>query len=184
MRLPLPRSPLTGVLSAAALLSVGGAGLALHTSSGSAASASTRTVTVAKGVVQSTASGTGNLAAANELDLNFGTSGTVSKVYVKEGEHVSQGQLIARLDSDSQKVALAQAKADLTSAEDTADSVGTTSTASAGAEDTATTTSAVMDDSTQVTMISAADTPATTPAASTPETGSAATTPTSTGTTS
>ena len=56
-----------------------------------------------KGVVQSTVTGSGNLAPAKQLDLDFGTSGKVTKVYVTEGEHVSQGQLIARITSAGQR---------------------------------------------------------------------------------
>ena len=47
---------------------------------GSPAASSTheRTVTVARGVVQSTVSGSGNLAPANQLDLDFDTSGEIT----------------------------------------------------------------------------------------------------------
>jgi multidrug resistance efflux pump len=91
-----------------------------------------RTATVTRGVIQSTVSGTGNLAPANQLELNFGTSGNVTKIYVTEGQHVSTGQLLARLDDSSAKVAVAQAQADLQTAEDQQASVSssTTSTAS------------------------------------------------------
>ncbi|WP_028060193.1 efflux RND transporter periplasmic adaptor subunit [Candidatus Solirubrobacter pratensis] len=91
-----------------------------------------RTVTVARGVIQSTVSGSGNLAPANQLELNFGTSGDVTKISVEEGEHVSKGQLLARIDDSSAKVAVAQAKADLASAEDQ-QATASTSTASASA---------------------------------------------------
>jgi macrolide-specific efflux system membrane fusion protein len=91
-----------------------------------------RTVAVARGVIQSTVSGSGNLAPANQLELNFGTSGDVTKIPVEEGEHVSKGQLLARIDDSSAKVAVAQAKADLASADDQQASA-TTTTASASA---------------------------------------------------
>jgi multidrug efflux pump subunit AcrA (membrane-fusion protein) len=78
-----------------------------------------RTITVTRGVVQSTVSGSGNLSPAHEQDLNFATSGEVVSVYVKAGEHVHEGQLLARLDDSSAKVDLAQARADLQSAQDT-----------------------------------------------------------------
>jgi multidrug efflux pump subunit AcrA (membrane-fusion protein) len=91
-----------------------------------------RTVAVARGVIQSTVSGSGNLAPANQLELNFGTSGDVTKISVEEGEHVSKGQLLARIDDSSAKVAVAQAKADLASADDQQASA-TTTTASASA---------------------------------------------------
>jgi HlyD family secretion protein len=77
----------------------------------------TRTATVAQGVVQSTVSGSGNLQAASQLNLGFKTSGTVTHIYVTQGQHVTQGQLIATLDPQSAEVTLEQAKASLQSAE-------------------------------------------------------------------
>ncbi len=77
----------------------------------------TRTATVAPGVVQSTVSGSGNLQAASQLNLGFKTSGTVTHIYVAQGEQVAQGQLLATLDPQSAEVALEQARATLQSAE-------------------------------------------------------------------
>src|SRR5580658_6201181 len=77
----------------------------------------TRTATVAQGVVQSTVSGSGNLQAASQLNLGFKTSGTVTHIYVTQGQHVTQGQLLASLDPQSAEVTLEQAKASLQSAE-------------------------------------------------------------------
>jgi HlyD family secretion protein len=76
-----------------------------------------RTAKVADGVVQSTVSGSGNLQAASQLNLGFRTSGTVTAIYVTQGEHVTQGQLLATLDPQSAEVTLEQAKAALQSAE-------------------------------------------------------------------
>jgi multidrug efflux pump subunit AcrA (membrane-fusion protein) len=77
----------------------------------------TRTATVADGVVQSTVSGSGNLQAVNQLNLGFKTSGTVTHIYVSQGEQVAQGQLLATLDPQSAEVTLEQSKAALQSAE-------------------------------------------------------------------
>jgi multidrug efflux pump subunit AcrA (membrane-fusion protein) len=77
----------------------------------------TRTATVADGVVQSTVSGSGNLQAASQLNLGFKTSGTVTHIYVSQGEQVAQGQLLATLDPQSAEVTLEQSKAALQSAE-------------------------------------------------------------------
>ncbi len=77
----------------------------------------TRTATVSRGVVQSTVSGSGNLQAANQLNLGFKTSGTVTHIYVSQGEQVVQGQLLASLDPQSAEVTLEQSKAALQSAE-------------------------------------------------------------------
>jgi HlyD family secretion protein len=75
------------------------------------------TITVGEGVVQSTVSGSGNVQAASELDLGFKTSGVVSEIYVSQGQHVTEGQLIAELDPKSAEVTLEQAKANLQAAE-------------------------------------------------------------------
>jgi multidrug efflux pump subunit AcrA (membrane-fusion protein) len=68
-------------------------------------------------VVQSTVSGSGNLAASSELDVGFKTAGVVTHVYVKQGEHVVSGQLLATLDPQSAEVTLEQANASLKSAQ-------------------------------------------------------------------
>lgn len=77
----------------------------------------TRTATAKRGVVQSTVSGSGNVRSATELDLGFKTSGTVTHIYVKQGQQVTKGQLLATLDPQSAEVTLGQAKASLQSAE-------------------------------------------------------------------
>jgi len=76
----------------------------------------TRTAVAAQGVVQSTVSGSGNLQAASQLDLGFKTSGTVTNIYVAQGQHVTEGQLLATLNPESAEVALEQARASLQSA--------------------------------------------------------------------
>jgi multidrug efflux pump subunit AcrA (membrane-fusion protein) len=90
---------------------------------GSPASTSTqeRTATVARGVIQATVSGSGNLEPANEADVDFATSGEITHVYVKEGQHVSEDEILAKIDPDAANVELAQAEADLQSAQDALD---------------------------------------------------------------
>lgn len=77
----------------------------------------TRTATAKRGIVQSTVSGSGNVQSANQLDLGFKTSGTVTHIYVKQDQHVTEGQLLATVDPQSAEVTLEQAKATLQSAE-------------------------------------------------------------------
>src|SRR5271156_1953822 len=105
-----------------------------------------RTATAQSGVVQSTVSGSGNVQAASQLDLGFKTSGTVTHIYVTQGEQVAQGQLLATLDPQSAEVTLEQSKASLQSAEanlakeeetDGETSSGQSSSGSAGAASTA-----------------------------------------------
>jgi macrolide-specific efflux system membrane fusion protein len=138
-------APALIVLSALAVVAIAAAVVVVGSPPATAATG--RTVAVTSGVVQSTVSGAGNLAPANQLELNFGSSGKVTKIYVKEGEHVSQGQLLARIDDSSAKVAVAQAQADLASAED--------QQASAASGTTAATSAAAAVDSAKLTLTSA-----------------------------
>jgi multidrug efflux pump subunit AcrA (membrane-fusion protein) len=162
---------------AAAILVVGPA-------SGSQATA-TRTATVARGVVQSTVSGSGNLQPASELNLGFRTSGTVTNIYVTQGEQVAQGQLLATLNPQSAEVTLEQAKASLQSAEASLakeqETNGEGSSGGTGGSATASTPTAAAASAPSATATAdskpSASSPAGAPAASTP---SAATTPVST----
>lgn len=79
-------------------------------------SAVTRTAVAAEGVVQSTVSGSGNLQASSQLDLGFKTSGVVSEIYVSQGQHVTEGQLLAELNPKSAEVTLEQSRAALQAA--------------------------------------------------------------------
>jgi multidrug efflux pump subunit AcrA (membrane-fusion protein) len=74
-----------------------GAASAARSDSPSATTTS-RTVTVKQGVVQATVSGSGNLASTKQEDLSFTRAGEITKVYVSEGDHVTEGQALARLD--------------------------------------------------------------------------------------
>ena len=84
----------------------------------SSARTSKEVVTAAQGVVQSTVTGSGNIAAGTDLTVNFNTSGTLQDVYVKVGQHVNAGQLLADLDPTSANLQLSQAQSQLTAAED------------------------------------------------------------------
>lgn len=76
-----------------------------------------RTAKAALGVVQSTVSGSGNLEPASQLNLGFKTAGTVEHIYVKQGQYVTEGKLLATLDSVPLQVTLEQARATLQSSE-------------------------------------------------------------------
>ncbi len=91
-----------------------------YSSVGSAAQSSSgtrRTVTVERGVVQSTVSGSGTVSSSSELDVGFSTAGAVTHIYVNEAQHVEKGELIATLDPASAEIALEQARATLLTAE-------------------------------------------------------------------
>ena len=87
-------------------------------SAASGSAATQQTATVSRGVVQSTVSGSGNLEAAKQVELNFGASGEVTAIEVKAGQHVSKGQVLARIDSSSAEASLAAAEAQLSEAEE------------------------------------------------------------------
>jgi macrolide-specific efflux system membrane fusion protein len=84
----------------------------------SSARTSKQVVAAADGVVQNTVSGTGNVEPAVEDDVNFATSGTLTSVHVKVGQHVTKGELLATLDPSAAKLTLAAAKETLTAARD------------------------------------------------------------------
>ena len=90
--------------------------LVVGPASGSQTSA-TRTAKALLGVVQATVSGSGNLEPASQLNLGFKTSGAVAHIYVTQGEHVTEGRLLAELDPSSAEVTLEQARANLQAAQ-------------------------------------------------------------------
>jgi membrane fusion protein, macrolide-specific efflux system len=98
----------------------------------SSARTSTQIVTAEQGVVQSTVTGSGNIEAGTDLDVNFQTSGTLSNVYVHVGQHVNKGQLLATLNQSSAQLTLDQAEQNLVSAEDQLSSAESGSSASTG----------------------------------------------------
>jgi len=69
-----------------------------------------QTAVVRRGNITLSASGTGTLVAANQVNLGFGTSGKLIKLNVKIGDKVQAGQLLAELDNTSQQIQLLQAK--------------------------------------------------------------------------
>jgi RND family efflux transporter MFP subunit len=59
---------------------------------------------------------TGYVTAEREATVSAQIQGELAQVYVQEGEHVRQGQVLARLDDNTQRAALDQATAQLSSA--------------------------------------------------------------------
>ncbi|GAA4204664.1 hypothetical protein GCM10022252_64040 [Streptosporangium oxazolinicum] len=94
----------------------------------SSANAAVRTVPVTRATVSASVSASGTVASARARSLAFGSNGTVEKIYVKAGEKVTAGQILARLDDDSAQESLDAAAAALDTADDD------TSTASAYAQ--------------------------------------------------
>ncbi len=105
------------------LAAIATAAIVLGVSSlGAPATSSARTskevVAAADGVVQNTVSGSGNVEPGVEDEVNFETSGTLTSVRVKVGQHVKKGELLGTLDASPAELTLAGARATLTSAED------------------------------------------------------------------
>jgi HlyD family secretion protein len=96
------------IAAAAAVLVSGG--------SRSGAAALPATVPVSRGSLVATASGSGNIAAEQLLNLAFQSSGTVTDILVKEGDTVSAGQTLATLDARSLSLQVAAALSSLDSA--------------------------------------------------------------------
>ena len=78
--------------------------------------ASSRSVTVQRGVVQSTVSGSGTIE-AKQTNVDFAQSGQLQEVDVHEGEHVAEGQVLAKQVPGDQELSLEQAQANLRSAQ-------------------------------------------------------------------
>jgi len=76
-----------------------------------------QTARVRVGDITITASGTGNLLPARELDLGFRNSGLVAEIPVAVGDRVAAGDLLARLDDAEAQAQVAQAEANVRLAE-------------------------------------------------------------------
>ncbi|TYB59555.1 biotin/lipoyl-binding protein [Nonomuraea sp. PA05] len=105
---------------ALALLLLGGAGLAYaQLGTGQAAGeTAVRTVTAGRGSVTASVSASGAVESSQARALSFGTSGTVEKIYVKAGDKVAKGDILARLDDAASQESLSAAKATYQSALD------------------------------------------------------------------
>ena len=75
-----------------------------------AAQPTLQTAVARTGNISVTASGTGTLIAADEVNLAFKTSGTLTQLNVAVGGQVKAGDVLAQLDDSTQATALAQAK--------------------------------------------------------------------------
>ena len=71
------------------------------------------TTPVERGTVQKTVSVNISLVADTEIDLNFETTGRIKTIVAKKGNDVSEGEVIAMLDSTSVTESVARAKAAL-----------------------------------------------------------------------
>jgi HlyD family secretion protein len=91
--------------------------LVLAGCAGQPTTASTATATVTRGELVQSVSGSGQVQPAQDIDLNFGTTGTVAQVLVKEGQQVQPGAQLAALETSDLDQQVLQAEANLKSAQ-------------------------------------------------------------------
>ncbi len=72
-----------------------------------------QTSEVVRGDIEITVDGSGEIQASRQVKLSFGSTGKVDEVYVKEGDYVTAGALLAKLDIDELYLARTQAQVDL-----------------------------------------------------------------------
>lgn len=84
---------------------------------GSSAAAAPTTTQVTASTMKESVSATGTVDAAKTADLGFEVSGTVTKVYVKQGRTVSVGQALAKVDPTALVATRTAARASLSAAE-------------------------------------------------------------------
>ena len=67
-------------------------------------------VEVTRGDLSLEVSGSGNLELTNEKKQTFAISGRIEEIYLEEGEEVRKGDILARLETDTLELALAEAR--------------------------------------------------------------------------
>jgi HlyD family secretion protein len=93
----------------ALVILIGGYQMVKAAKAGSAAPQYTISPAIMGSIVQ-TVSGTGQVAAANQLDVTSQASGAVTSIRVAVGDHVAKGQLLATIDDTSARNSLLSAK--------------------------------------------------------------------------
>ncbi|MFC1984933.1 biotin/lipoyl-binding protein, partial [Chloroflexota bacterium] len=68
-----------------------------------------QSVEVVRGDLTVTVSGSGQIEVSNDVELAFGSGGTIDKIYAKEGDEVSEGDVLAKLETDALELALTEA---------------------------------------------------------------------------
>ena len=81
------------------ILFIGILGLALASCGSQASTATPATATITRGELIQSVSGSGQVKPAQDTSLNFGASGIVAQVLVKEGQQVQQGATLAKIDT-------------------------------------------------------------------------------------
>lgn len=97
---------------------VAAAGIWTATRPSHASQASTSTVTADNGTVLASVSASGTVQSAQQQNVNFSTAGTLTEVDVKVGDHVTAGQVLAKIDPTNAQNSLSVAQAQLTAAQE------------------------------------------------------------------
>jgi RND family efflux transporter MFP subunit len=100
------------IIALACLLVVG-----LGACAGQAEEGQSQLVEVSRGDLMITVSADGNLSFVRDRKLTFGITGTIAEVNVEEGDWVSQGEVLARLDTTALELAARVAEVDVEIAE-------------------------------------------------------------------
>ena len=74
-------------------------------------------VTVGRETLGESVSATGSIEPEAEVEMKFGTGGTVEEVLVKEGQTITTGTVLVRLDTTDLEIQVRSAEIDLTQAE-------------------------------------------------------------------
>ncbi|MFF3443147.1 efflux RND transporter periplasmic adaptor subunit [Streptosporangium sp. NPDC002721] len=151
----LPKNLRAGGLALAALVLVG-AGAIVMFDGGSEQAPRVEPASARRGTVTAAVSAAGSTVDDGTRDLAFGGSGTVTRVYVKAGDRVGKGDVLARIGSaparerhDAAKAQLAAAEEALETAESTPEGTGTTEVGQqTGAQDGSRTANQVPDQAT------------------------------------
>jgi len=110
----LRKHPGRAVLLAIVLLlaMAGGSTYSIRTQQAAATTAepASQTATVRQGSLVISASGTGTLAVSDEIELSFSTGGQVTGIFVKPGNYVEAGALLAEIDTQEAQINYSQAK--------------------------------------------------------------------------
>lgn len=76
-----------------------------------------KTITVAKGNIEDTISGSGTIEAIDRKEIASECTGTISKLYVTEGQQVEKGDLLMTFDNDSYDTQVQSARLNLQQAQ-------------------------------------------------------------------
>jgi HlyD family secretion protein len=84
---------------------------------GNGSKATQQSVEVVSGDLTVTVSGSGTIEVSRKLSLSFGGNGRIDKIFVEEGDNVSAGKVLAKLDTGALDLSYSQAQVPVTQSE-------------------------------------------------------------------